>query len=253
MENAFLSINYTALISHLWDENVEDRAADLESGSDYTYNKVIRPWVLSQMEDVSPFSDSVLDIGSGCGFLTNIIYNSGWTKVVGIDISERSVEYSQKKYPHIKFINQDIYKLSEELNYDLCLAVMAVNNMPNADYFFEKVSRCLNKQGKIILVLPHPCFWPSKHIDDPTFCYDKEAGYYKKFSTKGKSDYEANVLFYHRPIEQYFYLLNMHGFEITKFEEIVEREDDQFPDILGIIATKKSETETTIKRMCKSI
>lgn len=239
MNNTFLSTNYNSLISHLWDRNVEVRAIDLESGSDYTYNKVILPWVLEQMRTVSKYSDLVLDIGSGCGFLTNAIYNSGWTRVVGIDISEHSVEYSQKKYPHIKFIHQDIYKMSEGLYLDLCIAVMAVNNMPNASFFFEKVRKCLNRYGKIILVLPHPCFWPIKHINDPSFCYDKEAGYYREFNTKGRTDYEADIIFYHRSIEQYLYLLYMHGFAVTKFEEIVERENDKFPDILGIIATKE--------------
>lgn len=239
MSNTFLSTKYNSLISSLWDMNVEVRAVDLESGSDYTYNNIIRPWVLKQMSSVSLYSDLVLDIGSGCGFLTNAIYDSGWTKVVGIDISEHSVEYSQKKYPHIEFVHQDIYKMPEKIYYDLCIAVMAVNNMPNADLFFEKVNRCLNKYGKIILVLPHPCFWPIKHIEDPNFFYEKEAGYYRKFNTKGRTDYEASVLFYHRSIEQYLYLLNMHGFVVTKFEEIVEGENDKFPDILGIIATKK--------------
>lgn len=239
MDSVFLSTDYNSLISSLWDRNVEVRAEDLETGSDYTYTEVIRPWVLEQIQNISQHSDSVLDIGSGCGFLTNVIYNSGWTKVVGIDISERSIEYSRKKYPYIKFLHQDIYEMSEENKFDLCVAVMAVNNMPNADLFFGKVSKCLNKYGKILLVLPHPCFWPVKHIDDPGFCYEKEAGYYKKFNTKGRSDYEASVLFYHRSIEQYLYLLKAHGFIVTEFEEILERKNDRFPDILGIIATKE--------------
>lgn len=239
MDNTFLSTSYNTLISQLWDQNVEVRAMDLESGSDYTYNHVIQPWVLKQLNTFSQHSDSVLDIGSGCGFLTHAIYRSGWKNIVGVDISERSVEYSRKKYPDIEFIHQDIYNIPNTKQFDVCIAVMVVNNIPNADLFFEKVSGCMRVSGKIILVLPHPCFWPMKHIDAPGFRYDIEAGYCKKFNTKGRSDYEARVLFYHRSIEQYLIFLNKHGFVVTKFEEIIEKENDRFPDILGIIATKE--------------
>lgn len=239
MDNKFLSTDYTPLISHLWDQNVEVRAMDLESGSDYTYNNVILPWVLEQLNNTSQRSDSILDVGCGCGFLTNAIYRAGWTKIVGIDVSRRSIEYSKMKYPHIKFNHQDVYRIPETIQYDTCIAVMAVNNMPDANLFFKKVSRCLGASGKIILVLPHPCFWPVKHICDPFFQYEVEAGYCKKFNTKGRSDYEARVLFYHRSIELYLSLLERHGFKVTKFAEILEKANDQFPDILGIIASKE--------------
>ena len=73
MDNEFLSMNCNSLISRLWDLNVEVRAVDLESGSDYTYNNIIRPWVLEHMRNISEYSDLVLDIGSGCGFLTSFI------------------------------------------------------------------------------------------------------------------------------------------------------------------------------------
>lgn len=239
MNNNFLSTSFNSLISQLWDRNVIIRAKDLESGSDYTYNQVIRPWVLEQLKINTKTSDLVLDIGSGCGFLTNAVYNSGWNHVVGIDISKRSIEYSQKKYPQIEFIHQDIYKMQTGNEYNVCIAVMAVNNMPNADAFFAKVNECLGINGKLILVLPHPCFWPTKHIDNSQFCYDKEAGYCKRFKTKGRGDYESNVLFYHRPVEQYLFLLRKHNFEITTFTEIMENENDEFPDILGIVAIKQ--------------
>lgn len=239
MNKDFLSTSFNSLISQLWDRNVIIRAKDLESGSDYTYNQVIRPWVLEQLKINTKSTDAVLDIGSGCGFLTNAVYNSGWNDVVGIDISKRSIEYSQKKYPQIKFIHQDIYKMQLRNQFNVCIAVMAVNNMPNADIFFAKVNECLDIDGKLILILPHPCFWPIKHIDDPQFRYDMEAGYCKRFNTKGRCDYKSNVLFYHRPIEQYLSLLRTHSFEVTTFTEIKESEHDKFPDILGIIATKQ--------------
>lgn len=48
-----------------------------------------------------------LDIGSGTGMFANAIYQKGY-QVVGIDISEAMIEYSQKLYPSITFIEGDV-------------------------------------------------------------------------------------------------------------------------------------------------
>lgn len=238
MSNKFLSTDYNDLISQRWDKNVTVRAADLENGTDYTYNTIIKPWVLKQLANFSQHENAVLDIGSGCGFLTNAMFRSGWTNILGVDISKRSVDYSRIKYPNITFIHQDFYQMIEKKQFDVCVAVMTVNNMPDADLFFKKISRCLRESGRIILMIPHPCFWPIKHIEASDFQYNTEAGYCKKFNTKGRNDYGAKVLFYHRPIEKYLHYLNLYGLKITKFDEITEKEGDKFPDILGIVATK---------------
>ena len=47
-----------------------------------------------------------LDIGSGTGMFANALYEKGYN-VVGIDMSEAMIEYSQKLYPSISFIEGD--------------------------------------------------------------------------------------------------------------------------------------------------
>jgi SAM-dependent methyltransferase len=48
-----------------------------------------------------------LDIGSGTGMFANSLYEKGYN-VIGIDMSEYMIEYSQKKYPNVTFIEGDI-------------------------------------------------------------------------------------------------------------------------------------------------
>lgn len=48
-----------------------------------------------------------LDIGSGTGMFANALYKKGYN-VVGIDMSESMVEYSQKIYPSITFMEGDV-------------------------------------------------------------------------------------------------------------------------------------------------
>jgi len=48
-----------------------------------------------------------LDIGSGTGMFANALYEKGY-EVVGIDMSEAMIEYSQSAYPLISFIEGDV-------------------------------------------------------------------------------------------------------------------------------------------------
>lgn len=106
-------------ISYAWDMNVHIRANDLECGTDITYTNIILPWVLKEVSHHSTEKSTILDIGCGCGFLTNAIYQSGRFAIQGIDISTASIAYAKRKYPNIFFSEQDFYSLplSENMTY----------------------------------------------------------------------------------------------------------------------------------------
>jgi len=52
----------------------------------------------------------VLDLGSGTGFYIGQIKKNA-NEVIGLDVSERMLDYAQKKYPGIKFMKADAHKL----------------------------------------------------------------------------------------------------------------------------------------------
>ena len=91
------------IIRNSWDKNVLTRSEDLEQGTDFSYLNYISPWVFSHVLENSDTSSVILDIGCGCGYLTNAVYMGGRHNIRGIDISSRSIEYAQSKYPNISF------------------------------------------------------------------------------------------------------------------------------------------------------
>lgn len=226
------------LISRVWDSNIYIRANDLESGTDVTYANVILPWTLKEVSRLSTEKYSILDIGCGCGYLTNAIYQSGRPCVEGLDISPVSIAYAKKKYPHISFSKQDFYSIPLFQRYDLCLAVMALNNMPDMPTFFKVAHSILYNGGHLIIVLPHPCFWTEKHIANNTFCYMVEKSYRIPFSTKGRKDYDSPIVYFHRPIESYLNTIEEQGFCVALCQELVESPSETVPDLLGLVLTK---------------
>lgn len=64
---------------------------------------------INSLLKTEPYTENstFLDIGSGTGMFANTLYEKGY-HVIGIDMSEDMIEYSQKKYPSITFIEGDV-------------------------------------------------------------------------------------------------------------------------------------------------
>lgn len=225
-------------IASLWDRNLKTRAEDLEQGTDLTYTQVIKPWVLSKIRLPANGDRQVLDIGCGCGYLTNAVHEAFGALITGIDISPCSIIYAQKKYPALFFECRDLYQDAFEMCYDIALAVMVLNNMPDLAHFFPIVYDALKPGGRLISVIPHPVFWTRKHIHDDSFSYMQEGCYSIPFSTKGRSDYAAEILYFHRPLSIYLSHVIEAGFCIERICELCETETSQNPDLLGIVVQK---------------
>lgn len=225
------------LLSACWDANVRTRAEDLEQGTDISYIHVIKPWILEMVTQLTTPESHILDAGCGCGYLSNAIFQSGRPHVHGVDISTASIEYARKRYPAISFECEDICLYTSEKRYDLCLAVMTLNNLPNLDAFFSSVRGLLSDTGRMILVIPHPRYWPQRHLTNPEYSYSLEKPYEYAFSTKGRADYTSPVLYFHRTLETYFHCIRNGGFQIATLRELWEAPDKPAPDILGMELT----------------
>lgn len=235
MSNIKLKANNELLskvVKRSWDNNLYVRANDIEQGTDYSYHNIILPLVIKETIKQSFNSSCILDIGCGCGFLTNQIYQEGRKNIVGLDISPISVNYAKKKYPYIKFYCEDICRFDMAQNFDLCLAIMALNNMPDIDGFFATVSKLLKRNGKMIIVIPHPYFWPINHLNHQNYSYDREIPYVYHFSTKGCKNYKSTIIFFHRKLKTYYKYASKYGFRILYTQEICDNCNNSKPDIL---------------------
>lgn len=221
-------------IKNSWDKNVLTRSEDLEQGTDFSYLNYIAPWVLNHVIENSNTNSAILDIGCGCGFLTNAVYRNGRNNIKGIDISPQSIECAQNRYPNISFECNDIYNLPRIQTYDICLAIMLLNNMVDIEFFFPIIHDILKPGGKLLVVLPHPCFWPIRHLNSPDYSYKNEAPYSFQFATKYRRDYSCRTLYFHRTIETYIHSILNAGLKIISIQEISELPFSDNPDILGI-------------------
>lgn len=228
--------------SECWDANCYVRANDIESGIDTTYNDVIVPYVKRFIECFTNADDTILDIGCGCGFLTNIISKSN--KVTGIDISENFIEYSKKSYPHILFYHKSIYDFNVKETFNICIATLVIHTISDISTFFSVVKSILSHKGYLMFIIPHPCFWAEKKIVDFKDYGINEKMYFLPFKINGNDEYPSNMIYFHRTLSYYINTAVNSGFDIVKIDELFEKNKNTLDnnsklDLIGFILRKK--------------
>lgn len=223
------------IVKQSWDNNLFTRANDIEQGTDISYLNVILPLVIEESINLSFSNSSIIDVGCGCGFLTNQVYQNGRKNIIGVDISPISVKYAKEKYPYINFYCADICHFDIAQKFDLCLAIMTLNNIPDIDGFFTAMNKSLKRYGKMIVMIPHPYFWPINHLHCQNYSYEKEIPYVYKFSTKGCKEYKSTVYYFHRKRKTYYKLAKKYGFTVLNTKEIFDSYNNSNPDILYMV------------------
>lgn len=97
---------------------------------------------------------SVLDIGCGSGFYTDILNRLGVRDYTGIDITDALFEKHKKSFPNYKFIKKDFTTEKHDGQYDLIIMIEVLEHIVNDDklsFAMENVKRCLKEGGVFII------------------------------------------------------------------------------------------------------
>jgi len=126
----------------------------------------------------------ILDIGVGTGFYINFWEKLGVKQITGIDITNKSIEELQKKYPNHRFIkgdisNLDCNKMFPNEKYDIITAFDVLYHIVNEKDFenaIENIKRFSHK-GTIVLIVGNILkeYKPARgHENDRTLSYYKK-------------------------------------------------------------------------------
>jgi SAM-dependent methyltransferase len=99
---------------------------------------------------------SVLDVGCGTGFYTDVCLRSGAAFYTGIDITDISVTRLKGRYPAFRFIRADVGSEAFELKdqFDLIIAGDVLFHIVDDTRFenaIRNISRCLRPGGRLAL------------------------------------------------------------------------------------------------------
>jgi ubiquinone/menaquinone biosynthesis C-methylase UbiE len=198
-----------------------------ESGSEY-HREVVLPGVL-RLLDVKP-AEKVIDLACGQGVLCRILKERG-AEVTGIDAAESLISAARQRGPaEIRYQVGDARELNflPPDHFDAAACVLAIQNIHPIAPVFEGASRTLKPNGKLVIVMMHPCFRGSK---ETTWCWDdKMKAQFRRVDrylvprktpivTHPGSAPDQYTWTFHKPIEAYVKGLRNAGLLIDAIEE----------------------------------
>jgi len=115
----------------------------------------------------SQFSKSkiVLDVACGTGYGSQIISKQGRaTRIIGIDISKKSIKYAKKNYQekNINFLIDDAQTLNSQKDnsFDLIISFETIEHIKSSEDFIKQTKRLLKKDGVLIISTPNTNTYP---------------------------------------------------------------------------------------------
>lgn len=94
----------------------------------------------------------LLDVGCSYGLFLRQMANLGWT-VLGIEQNRKAAEFGRARHG-VTIINDTFENTRLEEKFDAITLRMVLEHMPSPSRVLEKVNRCLEENGQLIVIVP---------------------------------------------------------------------------------------------------
>lgn len=224
-----------------------------DDGSDFQ-REVIMPGVSRLLEHRNAQGEYlVLDLGCGQGVLGRFLAREG-CRVVGVDAAEPLIAKARQRNKAdnlpINYVVADVTRLFEETGrprvnvqpnlFDAVTVVLAIQNITPLSAVWQACQRLLKPNGKLIVVMMHPCFRVPQHAD---WHYDVDAQVQSRLVSKYMSSLDVQIKMhpsykaqgkkppvtthFHRPLQAYINTLGNAGLYVDHMEEWVSPRTDE--------------------------
>ena len=202
-----------------WDALCSARQDAIDSGKDFSLSAVTAPCIIRELcGQVIP---SILDVGCGTGYLTSQLAKHA-EKCVGIDISAKSISIAKSRYSEsgAKFVRSSIGDYHSVDCFNICVANMVFSSDPDWIQSIQAIFKLLDKNGCLLVMLPHPCFWAKYWgIDTSSWFFYNEEVYIEHDFSLSLAKSLGTATYIHRPLSQYINTICSGGFILEKIEE----------------------------------
>ena len=222
----------------------DSRLEELTKGIDTTFKEVLEPFIYGNISDYIKkrgINIDILDVGCGCGYLTeSIAKKNAEAKVEGIDISESAIVCAKSHF-NLKFTQQDVVAFDESTKFDVVVYNMVLHNLLKLEQTIRKTSIILKHKGIVLITIPHPTFWLSDKVArgkitlaEP-FNYNLERLYKIPFQIKNGLQHQTELTYYHRRLTTYINTFSKH-LKLVRFEEVDFK--NGYPTMLRVVLEK---------------
>jgi ubiquinone/menaquinone biosynthesis C-methylase UbiE len=204
--------------------------------------------------------NSLLDLGCGQGVLERSLPRG--VRYAGVDASSSLIQSARKKSKQPFYIADITQPLPiKEAPFTHATLILVTQNLEHPQAAFKNAYDHLKPQGKLLIVMNHPCFriprQSSWGVDEPKKLQYRRVDLYMSSlkipiqTHPGKKEDSSLTWSFHHPLSFYFKALSETGFVIQTVEEWISdkkstggkasmenRSRKEFPLFLALLATK---------------
>lgn len=235
----------------------------VEEWGSYYHETVIKPGVVRLLD--ARDSELVLDVACGTGWLARELGKE--VKYVGVDGAKQLIDLARQKDKNDKhkYVVTDIRREIpgvEDGSVAKVAIVLALQNVDDGALVIENMARKLKHEGRLVVVLNHPCFriprMSSWGIDEGKKMEYRRIDKYMSSAeipisaNPGRGRSSAVSWSYHHPLGEYFSWFGKCGLAVTALEEWIspkksqgkaarmeDRARNEFPLFLAVVAEKR--------------
>lgn len=190
--------------------------------------------IRSVIKKYSSKKKTVIDIGCAIGKWLPVL-SPAFKKVVAVDISAKNLEIAQQLYPqykNVEYVRADMSGKNIKVpkcDFGICINAILTPNLKDRTKFFQSLSACVKKGGRIVITIPSLESWLLTNIIQQQFKIDtklfpktkggKEALMKWNNILQGNTDIDE-VPHKHYLKEELQLLLSKEGFETEEFQKI---------------------------------
>lgn len=226
----------------------------------YYHEQVVLPNSLRLLDLKA--GDSILDLGCGQGVLERSL--PPYVHYVGVDAAPSLIQSAKKKSKR-PFYVADITKplQIQEGPFSHASLILVTQNLELPEGAFQNAANYLKLQGKLLIVLNHPCFriprQSSWGLDESKKLQYRRVDLYMSSlkipiqTHPGQKDRSPSTWSFHHPLSFYFKVLSQAGFCVEMVEEWISdkkstgskatmenRSRKEFPLFMALLAGRSS-------------
>src|SRR3989344_7184875 len=139
-----------------WEKDSQHYNKQVGREGHYYHQQVVIPGVVRLLD--LKVGDKLLDVGCGQGVLARAIDEE--VEYWGVDASrsliEMAIKFDKNNKHHYQTIKAE--RMVFEQKFEKIAAVLSLQNMAEQEEVLRKISALLEKDGKFVMVINHPCF-----------------------------------------------------------------------------------------------
>ncbi len=146
--------------------SIEGNLFDKYESKNFLIKRIVRNFIekiIGYCKKINP--ESLLDVGTGEGYILNEIYNklSNLKLIIGTDIGKNVIRKAKFRFKEIDFVISSIYSLPFESDFfELVMALEVLEHLENPESALNELKRVTSKW--ILLSVPNEPIWRIANI-----------------------------------------------------------------------------------------